>query len=455
MIAAAGSIRRAVSMAFLSLTWTVVTLGADNEPVATIARSDIVIYAGQLIDGVSRVPRHHVSILIHDQKIESVQDDFVAPAGAHVIDLSKATVLPGLIDCHVHVTGAGVSLADRVSLTAADMALVGSANARQALYAGFTTLRNVGADYGSDVALKKAIDAGIVPGPRLWISREPLGPTGGHSDPTNGMQPDINNAQWQGRVIDSPEEGIRAVREHRKYGADLIKIMPSGGVGSIGDDPARQLMTNEELKAIIETAHTLGMKVAAHAHGKAAIDAAVRLGVDSIEHGSYADSESYKLMKEHGTYLVPTVLVAQRISELARTHPEKMATPEMAAKILPIAPRMLKNLADAHKAGVKIAFGTDATGGSIRFGELAKEFSVMVAAGMTPMDAIIAATANAADLIGAADKVGSVRPGRFADLIAVSSDPLTDITNLAHVSFVMKGGTIIKGDPVDQTPDTR
>jgi imidazolonepropionase-like amidohydrolase len=314
-------------------------------------------------------------------------------------------------------------------------------------------MRNVGAEYGADVALERAINKGIVIGPRLWVSREPLGPTGGHSDPTNGLQPDVGNEEWRGSVIDSPEQAIFAVRQHRKLGADVIKIMPSGGVGSVGDDPNRQLMTNEEIKAIIETAHSLGLKVAAHAHGKPAIDNAVRLGIDSIEHGSYADAESYELMKKHGTYLVPTVLVAQRISEMARTHPERMATPEMAAKILPIAPLMLKNLAAAYKAGVKIAFGTDTTGSTLRFGDNAKELTVMVGAGMTPMDAIIAATGNAADLIGAADRVGSLRVGRFADIIAVTSDPLAEISALERVSFVMKAGDIIKMNGTDQPTD--
>jgi imidazolonepropionase-like amidohydrolase len=181
----------------------------------------------------------------------------------------------------------------------------------------------------------------------------------------------------------------------------------------------------------------------------------VKLGVDSIEHGSYADEESYKLMKAHGTYLVPTVMVAQRIAEMARTHPERMATPDMAAKILPIAPLMLKNLGGAYKAGVKIAFGTDATGGMIKFADLAKELSVMVGAGMTPMDAIVAATGNAADLIGASDRIGSIRPGRYADIIAVAQDPLADVKSLEQISFVMKGGTIFKIDNQNQTPDTQ
>jgi imidazolonepropionase-like amidohydrolase len=407
---------------------------------------DVIIHAGVLIDGVSQTPRRHVSILIHDGKIADVQDGFTEKTGIATVDLSDQTVLPGLIDCHVHLDGATVGLINRVTQTPGDLALIAAFNARRTLDAGFTTVRNVGADYGSDVAVKHAIERGITPGPRLWVSREPLSPTGGHSDPSNGMQPDVDDPQWHSRVVDGPEAGIRAVREHRKHGADLIKIMPSGGVGSIGDDPSRQLMSNDEMKAIIETAHALGMKVAAHAHGKLAIDNAVRLGVDSIEHGSYADKESYELMKQHGTYLVPTELVAQRLADLARTHPERMTNPDMAAKILPIAPIILKNLGSAYRAGVKIAFGTDTTGGIIQFGENAKEFAVMVAAGMKPMDAIIAATGNAADLLGATEQVGSIRAGRFADIIAVSGDPLQDITRLEQVSFVMKGGIVYRRD---------
>jgi imidazolonepropionase-like amidohydrolase len=419
---------------------------ADEKSPPPTSTQDVVIHAGVLIDGISQTPRRHVSILVHDGKIAAIQDGFTTPAGVPVLDLSDLTVLPGLIDCHVHLDGATVGLVNRVTLTPGDLALIAAFNAKRTLDAGFTTVRNVGADYGSDVAVKRAIEHGLTPGPRLWVAREPLSPTGGHSDPTNGMQPDVDDPQWRSRVVDGPEEGIRAVREHRKHGADLIKIMPSGGVGSIGDDPSKQLMSNDEIKAIIDTAHSLGMKVAAHAHGKLAIDNTVRLGVDSIEHGTYADKESYELMKQHGTYLVPTELVAQRLADMAKTHPERMATPDMAAKILPIAPIILHNLTAAYRAGVKIAFGTDTTGGIIQFGENAKEFAVMVAAGMKPMDAIIAATGNAADLLGAPEQVGSIRTGRFADIIAVSGDPLQDITRLERVSFVMKGGVVYKSN---------
>jgi imidazolonepropionase-like amidohydrolase len=233
------------------------------------------------------------------------------------------------------------------------------------------------------------------------------------------------------------------VRKLRQEGVDLIKIMPSGGVLSIGDDPNRQLMTDDEIAAVIQTAHSLGLKVAAHAHGKSAIDAAVRLGIDSIEHGSFADEESYKLMKAHGTYLVPTMLIAQSVVDLAKTHPEQL-NPSSAAKALAVGPRIRQNLHDAYVAGVKIAFGTDQ--GLVPHGQNAREFALMVGAGMTPMDAIIAATGSAADLIGDTADIGSVRPGRYADIVAVDGNPLADVTTLEHVQFVMKGGVVYKHD---------
>lgn len=406
--------------------------------------ADIVIHAGRLIDGVSKAPRDQVSILIHDDRITGMQPGFVSPAGAQVIDLSRQTVLPGLIDCHVHVTSqfdGGNPIAEQVTETRFDSAVKSTAYARHTLLAGFTSVRDVGADTNVVVALKKQIAKGIVPGPRMWVSGAPLGPTGGHTDSSTGLDPELSDPAWAENIIDSPEDARKAVREHKKLGVDLIKIMPSGGVLSVNDDPNRKLMADDEMKAVIDTAHALGLKVAAHAHGKAAIDAAVRLGVDSIEHGSFADEESYKLMKEHGTYLVPTLLIAHAVYEVAKTHPEQL-NPSSAQKALQVAPRIQKNLHDAYEAGVKIAFGTDEA--LVPHGENAKEFALMVSAGMSPMDAIVAATGSAADLIGDAQDIGSVRPGRYADIVAVDGDPLTDITQLQRVQFVMKGGTIYK-----------
>jgi imidazolonepropionase-like amidohydrolase len=412
--------------------------------VVPASAKDLVIHAGRLIDGVSAQPRTQISILVHDERITGVQPGFITPAGAEVIDLSRSTVLPGLIDCHVHVTSqfdGGNPIAEEVTETRFDSAVKSTAYARATLLAGFTSVRDVGAETNVIVALKKQIAKGIVPGPRMWVSGAPLGPTGGHTDESTGLDPELNDPAWVENVIDSPEAARKAVREHKKLGVDLIKIMPSGGVLSVNDDPNRQLMADDEIKAVIDTAHALGLKVAAHAHGKQAIDMAVRLGVDSIEHGSFADAESYKLMKQHGTYLVPTLLIAHAVYIVAKTHPEQL-NPSSAQKALAVAPRIQQNLHDAYQSGVKIAFGTDQ--GLVPHGQNAQEFALMVTAGMPPMAAIIAATGSAADLIGDPQDIGSVRLGRYADIVAVDGDPLADIHTLEHVQFVMKGGEIYK-----------
>ncbi|MDE2134152.1 MAG: amidohydrolase family protein [Alphaproteobacteria bacterium] len=412
--------------------------------IVSAAAQDVVVHAGRLIDGVSKTARGNVSILIHDGRIAAVRDGFVSPAGAEVIDLSHSTVLPGLIDCHVHITNqfdGGNPVAESVTDTRFDHAVRSTAYARNTLLAGFTSVRDVGANADVVIALKKAIAKGIVEGPRMWVAGPPLGPTGGHSDSANGLDPELSDPTWTDNIVNSPEDARRIVRTLHRKGVDLIKIMPSGGVLSIGDDPKRQLMTDDEIAEVVKTAHSLGLKVAAHDHGEGAINAAVRLGVDSIEHGTYADAKSYKLMKEHGTYLVPTLLIGQAVYDIAKTHPEQL-NPSSAQKAIETVPRMIQNLHDAYRAGVKIAFGTDE--GLVPHGQNAREFALMVKAGMTPMDAIIAATGSAADLIGDTNDIGSVRPGRYADLIAVDGDPLADITILEHVQFVMKGGVVYK-----------
>ena len=413
---------------------------------ASVGASDLIIHAGTLIDGVSDSPRTGVSILVRDDMIISVAEGFERPPGAEVIDLSDATVLPGFIDSHVHISSRLPSRTNRtaysVTHSAIDKAFDGALFARQMLQQGFTSARDVGGGDAS-VAVRDAINAGKIAGPRLWVSLEALGPTAGHADPSTGMDPALSNAGWQNGIVDSPEQARFRVREHKRRGANLIKIVPSGGMASTGTDPRQQLMTNDEIRVVVETAHSLGMKVAAHSYPAVVIEHAVRAGVDSVEHGSFATADTFALMKSRGTYLVPTLTIFDIYYVVARDHPELLrpgtAEKELENDLLP-----KRNLPLAIRSGVKIAYGTD-----LGEGNHAMEFALFTEGGMSPMDAVFSATRNAADLLGASDQVGSVQAGRYADLVATDGNPLKDPGEFERIRFVMKGGIVYRagGEP--------
>jgi imidazolonepropionase-like amidohydrolase len=380
------------------------------------------------------------TFIIEDGKIVSAgpATETKAPADAVRIELPNATVLPGLIDAHTHLTYEPRFGYEELGVSVVRSALTGAKNARVTLEAGFTTVRNVGAEGYSDVALRDAINAGDVPGPRMLVSGPALGITGGHCD--NNLLPFDYHATGDG-VADGIAAVQHKVRENIKYGSDLIKICATGGVLSKGDDPQASQYTLEEMKAIVADAHRLGRKVAAHAHGAQGILWASEAGVDSIEHGSYIDDAGIAEMKKNGTYLVPTLYLGDWFLENA----ERNHVPEfLLGKAKTVMPIARKNIAHAFASGVKVAFGTDAA--VYPHGLNAHEFAVMVKLGLTPLQAIQAATMNAADLLGWQGKVGSLEPGAWADIVAVDGDPLKDVTTLERVKFVMKGGDVVKNE---------
>jgi imidazolonepropionase-like amidohydrolase len=405
---------------------------------ARIAGKAVVIHAGRLLNVRSGATATNQTIVIRGDKIVSVGGDAQTPAGATVIDLPNATVLPGLIDAHTHLTMTTNFGWSRLGISVPREALYGARNARVTLEAGFTTVRNVGASGFSDVALRDAINAGDIPGPRMLVSGPPLSITGGHCD--ENLLPFEMHAQADG-VADGIEAVQHKTRENIKYGADLIKVCATGGVLSHGDDPQASQYTLEEMKAIVADAHRLGRKVAAHAHGAQGILWATQAGVDSIEHGSYIDDAAITEMKNRGTYLVPTLYLMDWFFENA----EKIGTPaELVAKGRAVMPAARQKVARAFAAGVKVGFGTDAA--VYPHGLNAHEFAVYVKLGMTPLQAIQTATINDADLLGWADKIGTIEPGKWADIVAVDGDPLTDVTTLERMKFVMKGGEVVKNE---------
>ena len=411
---------------------------------ASLASARTLIYCGSLIDGRADAPKKEMTIVVEGERIAAVESGYPAPAaGDKVIDLKNATVTPGWIDCHVHLdyVQSPATYMERITMNPADNALRGALNAKKTLLAGFTTVRNLGDHEGVTIALRKAIKAGWVEGPRVYTAGRTIATTGGHADPTNGRsQALMGDPGPLDGVINGADEARKAVRQHYKVDVDVIKITATGGVLDLSSNGQNAQFTPEELKALIDTAHDYGLKVAAHAHGTEGMKRAVEAGIDSIEHGTFMTDEVVALMKSHGTYFVPTLSAGRFVLEKAKIPGYFPAV--IVPKALQIGPVMTATFQRAYQAGVKIAFGTDQ--GVAAHGENAMEFVYMVEAGMPPMAAIKSATLEASKLIGIEKEVGTVEAGKFADLVAVPGDPLADIKLVMKPSFVMKGGVIYK-----------
>ena len=416
----------------------------------TVARAQkTYIWCGTLIDGISNEAKTNMTIVVEGNKIIEIYNGLKKTA-AHseesfktkFIDLRTKTVMPGWIDMHVHMeheTNPNRYM-ETFTLNPADYAFQSVKFAETTLMTGFTTVRDLGGS-GVNISLRNAINKGLIKGPRVYAAGKSIATTGGHADPTNGYRKDLmgNPGPAEG-VVNGPDDCRQAVRQRYKDGSDLIKITATGGVLSVAKSSSNPQFTEEEIKAIVETAKDYGFKVAVHAHGAEGMKRAIRAGVNSIEHGTNMDDEAIALFKQYGTWYVPTLTAGAAVADSAKKpgyYPE-LVTP----KALEIGPKIRASFARAYKAGVKIAFGTDA--GVFKHGMNWLEFVKMIDAGMTPMDAIKAATINAADLLGEKDKLGSIEVGKMADIVAVDGDPLKDSQAFGKVVFVMKDGVLYK-----------
>ena len=400
------------------------------------------IWCGTLIDGISDEPKKNMTIVIEKNQIVSVENGFSNPgASDKSIDLKTKTVTPGWIDCHVHLSHETNPNAyiERFQLNDVDYAYRSVVFAKRTLMAGFTTVRDAGG--GIIISLKKAINRGLIEGPRIVAAGTPIGSTGSHSDPTNGYRSDLmGDPGPKIGIANGVDECMKAVRQRYKEGSDVIKIMATGGVLDVSTNSSGAQYTEEEMKAIVQTAADYGLKVMAHAHGAEGIKRALRAGVISIEHGTFMDDECIELFKKNGAWYVPTIIAGKSVADSAKIpnyYPDVVAK-----KAIEVGPKIQNTFAKAYKAGVKIAFGTDA--GVYRHGMNWMEFGYMIEAGMKPMDAIKAATSSAAELLGMKNQVGSIEVGKLADITAVDGDPLKDSKAFGKVVFVMKDGVIYK-----------
>lgn len=436
-------------LALAALMASATVVAAQQSPagaqVSPIQATTFVEVGRLLADPSNGVVQHGKTLVIRGNQVVEIREGFVGdPSQGMVVDLRDSFVLPGLIDSHVHLTGQQNpnSRLEEVTQSEATQAMVGARYARRTLMAGFTTVADLGASNEAIFALREAVKAGDVPGPRIIAAGSSVSIHGGHGD-ANGFREDILHLLSPESVCSGPEDCMRAVRTQVRSGADIIKITATGGVLSNTSAGLNQQFSDPELTAIVESAHRMGRQVTAHAHGVDGINAFLRAGGDSIEHGTYLDDQSIRLFKTNGAWLVPTLLAGDFVARIA-TGPNNFFTPAQTAKALEAGPKMLDMARRAHDGGVKIAFGTDS--GVSAHGANAQEFALLVRAGLTPLEAIQAATVGAAEHLRIASEAGKIAPGMPADIVAVTGDPLTDVTELERMKFVMKSGVVYRAD---------
>lgn len=401
------------------------------------------IHCGNLIDGKSKEVLSQMTIVVEGNKILSVDKGLTKPGkDDKLVDLSKKTVMPGLIDMHVHLESetSKDALVKRFTQNEADLAFQSTLYAKKNLMAGFTTVRDCGGT-GVNIALRNAVNAGIIVGPRIFTAGKGIATTGGHGDPTNGSRKELmGDPGPKEGVINGPDDAYQAVRQRYKDGADFIKITATGGVLSVAKDGSGPQFTQEEVNAIVQAAKDYGFHTAAHAHGPEGMKRAVLAGITTIEHGTLMTDEVMDLMKQKGTYHVPTIIAGRSAAEYAKI--PGYYHPLVVPKAIEIGSKIQENFAKSYKKGVKIAFGTDA--GVFPHGENAREFGYMVEGGMPAIEALLSAMLGSANLLGMGDKIGSLEAGKFADIVAVNENPTANIKTMEKVSFVMKDGVIHK-----------